>query len=112
MSLLTARCQQCHTVVAERTDDRHHILAFAQFLSKPCEVFSQFIVPLQLQVNAEGVVQLCLVQVAEKPLHRALKAGFRGSVGTHWCHHSHRLLHPSSRLLINDGVVFLLTGGE
>ena len=105
VGLLTGWSQLRHSVVAEGTDDCKHVFPVSQCLAEPCEVFRQLVMPFQLQLNTQCVVQLCLVQVVEEPLCRPFKPCLCSHIGTRRCHHGHRLLHPSPRLLIDDGVI-------
>ena len=98
-------------VVVERTDDGQQVVAVGQSLTQRFQVIAVFVVPFQLQVDTERVVQLGVVQATEHPLGRALQAGLHDGIAQRR-HHGHGLLHPAARVLIDDGIILRLTRSE
>ena len=111
MRLLAERCQLLYVVAVEGTDDGHHVVAVGQAFAQHLQVVAVLVVPLQFQVDAECILQLGIVQVFQHPVGSALQTDLHDGV-VQRRHHGYRLLHPSARILIDNGIVLGLTASE
>ena len=98
-------------VVLEGADNGGQRGVGGQTAAQRSHVLGLLVVPVELQRDGKRVLELCLAEVVEEPLRRALQPFLSGGIAQR-SHHCHLALHPVSLRLIDDGVVLLFTGSN